>query len=431
MFMRILFLLLCVFPLQGQADKMWFNPQDSLIYFFEQQHIVKKTTNGRLVDSIFLDPIPVKYPDYDPAWIDNTLHLGAKFGGHVYKILSDTTLRIDYSFEHRKQSQAPQFVYNDTLFRFGGYGFWRANNFFTYFDTTTSEWEYYATHGVSLPPEAYNGVSQLVGDHFYYLGGELINPNTGLHGAYSKELWRFDLSTRKWKNLGRSGFDPRQYTAIHKGDNTVFFNKDPDQSTSAVVDFPNNRITYYKSNLINLSTNQIYHPFFLGDTLYSLKEDRIQKAIFQKDFFTTPIKSERIYFDANGLFLYLTYFALVLFAFIIFVFIVINLRKRQAPTLVRGGIRCQGVFYALRPEEEAIVRFLYTKKRATNDEILSQIANAQLSYSQNSKRKADAIQAINKITEQLSNKALIVQKKSPKDRRQTIYFLTPNTLQLL
>jgi hypothetical protein len=72
---------------------------------------------------------------------------------------------------------------------------------------------------------------------------------------------------------------------------------------------------------------------------------------------------------------------------------------------------------------------LYAKKQATNDEILSQIANAQLSYSQNSKRKSDAILAINKITEQLSNKALIVQKKSPKDRRQTIYFLSPNILQ--
>jgi hypothetical protein len=109
--------------------------------------------------------------------------------------------------------------------------------------------------------------------------------------------------------------------------------------------------------------------------------------------------------------------------------VVINYRKRQAPTLVRGGIRCQGVFYALRPEEEAIVRFLYAQKQATNDEILSQIANAQLSYSQNSKRKSDAILAINKITNQLSNKALIIQKKSSKDRRQTIYFLTPNILQ--
>jgi hypothetical protein len=178
-----------------------------------------------------------------------------------------------------------------------------------------------------------------------------------------------------------------------------------------------------------LSTNQIYHPFFLGDILYSLKENRIQKATFQKDFFTTPIKSERIYFDANGLFLYLTYFVLVLFAVIISVFIVINYRKRQAPTLVRGGIRCQGVFYALRPEEEAIIRFLYNKKQATNEEILSQIANAQLSYSQNSKRKSDAILAINKITNQLSNKPLIVQKKSPKDKRQTIYFFNPNILQ--
>ena len=110
-------------------------------------------------------------------------------------------------------------------------------------------------------------------------------------------------------------------------------------------------------------------------------------------------------------------------------FLFINYQKRQAPTLVRGGIRCRGSFYALRPDEEAIVRFLHTEKKAPNDLVLAQIANSQLSYSQNSKRKADAILAINALMTKLSGKALIVGKKALQDKRQIIYYLTPNILQ--
>ena len=61
--------------------------------------------------------------------------------------------------------------------------------------------------------------------------------------------------------------------------------------------------------------------------------------------------------------------------------------------------------------------------------VLAQVANAQLSYSQNSKRKADAIVAINTLMTQLSGKALIVGKKAPQDKRQTVYYFTPNILQ--
>ena len=114
---------------------------------------------------------------------------------------------------------------------------------------------------------------------------------------------------------------------------------------------------------------------------------------------------------------------------IVSVFLLVGYRKRMAPTLVRGGIRSKGTFYALRPDEEAIVRLLYDQKKASNDSVLAQVANPQLSYSQNSKRKSDAIRAINKLFDQLAGKPLIVGRKSPQDKRQTIYYLTLNILQ--
>ena len=128
MFTRLFFTCLFVVALQGQTHKVWFNTQDSLVYFFEQNHIVTKNLSGKTMDSLTLNPIPEQYPAYTPAWFDGALHLAADFGGLVYRINADTTRRIDHSFAHKKQNQAAQFVRNDTLFRYGGYGFWRANN---------------------------------------------------------------------------------------------------------------------------------------------------------------------------------------------------------------------------------------------------------------------------------------------------------------
>ena len=429
MLVRLFFICMFAAVLHGQTHKVWFNPQDSLVYFFEQHHIVKKNLVGHTVDSLSLNPIPTQYPKYTPAWFDGALHLASNLGGLVYRISPDTTTRIDHSFVHKKQIQAAQFVRNDTLFRYGGYGFWRANNFFTFFDLTTKEWQYYPTKGHNLPPEAYNGTTQLVDNLFYVLGGTSVNPQTGIQGSQNKELWVFDFSNRKWQNLGRAGVELQKSNHINKGNQMVFFSSIPDNSPTAVVDFTNNRIQYYQKDLIGSVVGEINHPFFVGDTLYYLKDNRLHQATFGKDFFVTPTKSERLYFDANTLFTYLSYFFLLVVLVIIAVFLFINYQKRQAPTLVHGGIRSKGTFYALRPDEEAIVRFLHTEKKAPNDLVLAQIANAQLSYSQNSKRKADAILAINTLMTQLSGKALIVGRKAPQDKRQTVYYFTPNILQ--
>ena len=429
MFMRLFFVCLFVVALQGQTHKVWFNNQDSLVYFFEQNHIVTKNLSGNTIDSLTLNPIPAQYPKYTPAWFDGALHLASDFGGLVYRISPDTTNRIDHSFAHKKQSQAAQFVRNDTLFRYGGYGFWRANNFFTFFDLTTKEWQYYPTKGHNLPPEAYNGPTQLIDNHFYVLGGTSVNPQTGIQGSQNKELWVFDFSKRRWKNLGRAGVQLQKSYPTSKGNKMVYFSAIPDNSPTAVVDFTNNRIQYYQKDLIGSVVGETNHPFFVGDTLYYLKDNRLHQATFGKDFFVTPTKSERLYFDANNLFTYLSYFFLLAFLVIIAAFLFINYQKRQAPTLVRGGIRCKGTFYALRPDEEAIIRFLYTEKKAPNDVVLAQVAIAHLSYSQNSKRKTDAIQAVNTLMTQLAGKPLIVGRKASQDKRQTIYHLTPNILQ--
>ncbi|MBT6251694.1 MAG: hypothetical protein HOI84_00155, partial [Flavobacteriaceae bacterium] len=143
--MRLLFTAVFAINLWAQPQslhKTWYNKAESSIYFFYNDYLVKQEISSGALDTLFLNPVPKDYPNYTPIWYDNAVHLTDRAGGWVYRLEKDSTTRIDKSFQHRKQFHASQFVHNDTLFRYGGYGFWRANNFFTYFDKTTSEWEY-------------------------------------------------------------------------------------------------------------------------------------------------------------------------------------------------------------------------------------------------------------------------------------------------
>ena len=62
-------------------------------------------------------------------------------GGLVYKIDSDTIVRIDNSFAHKNQTGSKIFQINDTIYKYGGYGYWQMQDLISYYDFRSNEWE--------------------------------------------------------------------------------------------------------------------------------------------------------------------------------------------------------------------------------------------------------------------------------------------------
>ena len=102
--------------------------------------------------------------------------------------------------------------------------------------------------------------------------------------------------------------------------------------------------------------------------------------------------------------------------------------RTRTPRLVRGGIRNKLEFFPLSEEEEMILVLLQSKLRATTEDILQLIGRDDLSYSQNNKRKADAIESINTLMKKLAGKTIIKIVKDPNDKRQLIYYFKRNLL---
>ena len=91
--------------------------------------------------------------DYTPFWVNSRLYFVENHGGLILQLEGDSLRRIDNSFSHRMQSNSSTFVRNDTIMRYGGYGFWSYRNFFNYFDTTTKEWELLVPYGSEVLPQ--------------------------------------------------------------------------------------------------------------------------------------------------------------------------------------------------------------------------------------------------------------------------------------
>ena len=413
---------------QEKPIKTFFNKDTNALYSFFGEQITKKNLYGDAEQTIKLNPIPENYPDYTPIWYQNNLHLISKRGGLLYRVENDSITRLDKSFQHKKQNRSNDFVYRDTLFRYGGYGFWRANNFFTYFDHNTKEWEYYPIKSYTMPDEAYGGKAFLLEDKFYVLGGQRVNALNGLEGNKSNQIWTFDFKSREWANGGKMGIDIGSFKSIQKDSLFYLIGHPSNTSGDLILDLHNNRVKVFEHTLISANTNQKSPAFFIGDTLYYTQDQDLQQSIVFRDVFVNQTSQDRLFLNEITLFWNITYIGVGGVFIFLLAYGSVLWQRRKLPRLVKGGIRHNLTFYPLSTEEQQILSILRQNLSASTKEFIPIFSKYNRSFSQTHKLKADAIDNINDLLNTLVGEDIIKKKKDPNDKRQLVYYYKRNIL---
>ena len=178
-------------------------------YFFvrKNKYILKKDYKNSLLETfLFENNIPSKEIQ---LVIQNDIPvLVSRGGGMVWKVTNDTFRRADNSFNHKMTNQSTVFVRNDTIMKFGGYGYWSSRNFFTYYSETSNEWEFYSINKLSaLPPGVSDVSSTYSNDNFYFSGGLKSDPKFPLTKTINDNVWRFDFTNKTWVDLGTAKFN--------------------------------------------------------------------------------------------------------------------------------------------------------------------------------------------------------------------------------
>ena len=94
-----------------------------------------------------------------------------------------------------------EFVRNDTLIRYGGYGFFQNRNFFTFYDKQTNGWEFLDINGVIIPEEIFGYLHHITNNKLFICGGYKLDKFKNDIRYKNDDCYEFDFYSKKLKVL--------------------------------------------------------------------------------------------------------------------------------------------------------------------------------------------------------------------------------------
>jgi hypothetical protein len=336
---------------------------------------------------------------FEPQFVNGKFHVFDQEGGMVLQRELDSLKRIDLSFEHRMQTLSTFFCSHDTIFRFGGYGYWSPRNFFTLYSKTSRDWQAISPLGSkSVPPGMWSSIVHQAGNEWFIVFGSTMLTNDLTSDVPCKEVWSFDRNKLKWVHYGDLKMaTPKFSVKIPYRDKLLLI----EQNRLLRIDFLRNRVEILQKNRsYEIFTLVPFNSFYYNGAFYIIhlahQDNRVQimKAP-EVDFFGPLLETARLYSTNSAiktLICLLAGFLLILLFWL--AFRRLQLRKNKIHTA--GN---QLTYKARRIELDdlqlALLNLLLSKEEVTSDEIIEVIGNDRLHSTQNIRTKNFVIDQLN------------------------------------
>jgi len=286
----------------------WMNPKthsrdridvDSKTYFREGQAGIWNSIGTFTLDSNVLEDLPQKFSTqfFYTSKLDSILFTVAGTG-KVYQFNQAKKLltRLDKTYSKGYNFNAPQFVRNDTLYNFGGYGFWSYSRVLTYYDQTNQEWQNIRTEnfGPESFSEGYQGYAKQ-NDTFYSGASEIELGLKIFNRVVSDRLYAFDFKSLKWTELGEiNSLLPFKSVRIVYWDGAHFIQMLPDKMY--IIDPIKNEV----SVVANPKYFHLKSFYTVGDSIFSyLENQKTQVRLSKKALLKEAKYIGKFYEDVN------------------------------------------------------------------------------------------------------------------------------------
>lgn len=371
-------------------------------YTLDDNNIIKENFNSseievipfQNIDNINLDLYELIVKNKEYYFLNNA-------SGLVYKIEKGILNRIDNSLDNRLLKDSYIFQHNDTIFRYGGYGFWSQRNFIIYYDENLNEWEIYNTKNNSYTPNgSYKGIYFKNENDIYFIGGEKVDELNKLESIDNDDVIRFNFESKSFEFLGKLNFNFNVYSLIVKDDEGFVVNNG--SQIAYIKPIENKILLYNKTPLqlnINSSPNKITNNYFYNES-YFLEvflnqnfETNVLK-VSKSDFFKNNIEESKLYYsniedsiNVSTLFLIILFIILILITYDRYRFNMIHLSS--------DGIIYKRVLNKLNTKEIDVILKLINNEVIATKSILNIIENPNLSYPHNIKIKDQFLRELN------------------------------------
>ena len=437
--MKQIFLFL-FFPviLFGQFDRNGFiGNNNGKIYIINDNHLEVYDYNQKLIDEVPIDSVPLDFGfpnSFQSVFIKDNLYISSVTGGMMYSIVNDSLKRIDNSFNHKMTIQSAVFTHRDTIFKFGGYGYWSSRKFMTYFSFDTMEWEFYKQTGSNSPPGSHNFNWSISGDDFYFFNGRIVDVNNGLMAGRNDDIWKFDFISRSWSNLGKVNLSDYNFNMVKsnvdKFGSSYVFDTSISENSVYKLDFQNNILSTF--DIPNKYSGIGRWSFIENDTIYELRPNIFVKTPLKEIFNESTREDTKLYNSSqsliDGLVRVLLYFILI----VVVLYFLNDFNIRSKPRLTSQGIKVKRELIRLSDIEIKILHKLLKSTETLSVDLYNTVEDKSLSYPQNNRIKVSAIKSINtKIYKSLGVQSFIDSKKLLEDKRVAIYFISRKNLILV
>ena len=213
--------------------------------------------------------------------------------GRLYEIAKKSQdnyqfTRIDSTIHFGSNFSSLNWMYKDTLFQFGGTGFWKVRDYMSYFSNNTHEWEIYNTSNTaSISLSDKNSILYFMDEKL----GKLYLSNSIKQQDFPKTLTIsdidssivFDFAKRKWESLG--ALNPILKELIKKQESQLnpfgpylIFHSDLELywlnfSNNSYGTFPTSKQSEFREKYLKLYNNNRDYSiqFVLGSNYYLIK----------------------------------------------------------------------------------------------------------------------------------------------------------------
>ena len=388
------------------------------IYDVNNFHLLKKKE--------IISPTNFNLSEYHILYKD-ALHFIEFNGGKVYRLSNDTIQRIDNSYTHKMAKGSNLFMYNNTIYRYGGYGYWTSNNKLTFFDPNTQEWQIINSANGIYPGGSFNSFHKILNDKLYVIGGLKVNPKDLNTNLKNDELWSFDFKTKKWENLGVLSQNIEYVIPSFVINDNIFKTT---KSTLQEIDLKNSLLKEYALNPLIQKSSQNHLPFVHKDNIYLwIQYDSGLKLVKTKlDALNFNLINEQALVNNLNIIILNILIVISCIGILIFVFYSRKKFKNNSNKLIfkNNKITSKDGFLKLNTlENEILILLINNDFSITNDKLTNNFYNADLDRSQNIRNINKFISDLNlKLKTMLnSNNDILYKTINPLDKRMKILFL--------
>ena len=206
--------------------------------------------------------------------------------------------RIDSTYFNGANFNAINFFMNDTLFQYGGDGYWHIRGYLTYFSYKTHEWELYNANRLVIAFE--DGNNNLVYNidrkkRNLYLSNSFsqVDFPASLNVESIDSVYQYNTQSRIWTTLGKTNpllkaiietkgalhYQMNEYSIIQNKLELIW----ADFENNTFGKFKERANSEFKENWLSIYLNNTKYnslQFFLGNTFYLIKIDAENKLTY-------------------------------------------------------------------------------------------------------------------------------------------------------